>query len=332
MSSLYTVKGSDESLVSSAVHALVNQLVGTGDRGLMLEDFDGEEYEIRSVVDAAQTSPFLTDRRVVVARGIGRFATDDVQPLVAYLANPLPTTDLVLTLSGGRLAKAFTDAVSKAGANVIETDVSSNKKERGFWFDEQIAAAGLKLDGEARNRFAEHVGEDVSSVNGILETLVATYGTKTMLHKSDIAPFLGDAGSVAPWDLTDSIDRGDTALALKMLHRMMGSGERHSLQILSLLHTHYQRMLKLDGASYGGEQGAADLLGLKSTFQARKAMDQIRRLGHDGVVRAFALLAQSDLDVRGAKDWPEDLVMEVLVARLSRLGGAPARAGAGARR
>ena len=325
MSSLYTIKGSDESLVSAAVLTLVHQLVGSGDRGLMLEDFSGEEYEVRSVVDAAQTSPFLTDRRVVVARSIGRFATEDIQPLVAYLGNPLATTDLVLTLAGGRLAKAFTDAATKAGAHVIETDVSSNKKERGFWFDEQIATAGLKFDGEARNRFAEHIGEDVGSVAGILETLVATFGTTTMLHKSDIAPFLGDAGSVAPWDLTDAIDRGDAAVSLTMLHRMMGSGDRHSLQIMSLLHTHYQRMLKLDGASFGGEQGAADLLGVKSTFQARKAMDQSRRLGHSGIVRAFGLLAQADLDLRGAKDWPEQQVMEVLVARLSRLAGTPAR-------
>ncbi len=43
--------------------------------------------------------------------------------------------------------------------------------------------------------------------------------------------------------------------------------------------------------------------------------------------RAIALLAQADLDLRGAKEWPEDLVMEVLVARLSRLA-APSRAGA----
>ena len=37
----------------------------------MVDDFDGEEYELRSVVDAAQTAPFLTDTRIVVARGVG---------------------------------------------------------------------------------------------------------------------------------------------------------------------------------------------------------------------------------------------------------------------
>jgi len=62
------------------------------------------------------------------------------------------------------------------------------------------------------------------------------------------------------------------------------------------------------------------VLGIKPGFPARKALDQYRKLGNSGVVRAIALLAQADLDLRGAKEWPDELVMEVLVARLSRLG------------
>ena len=52
----------------------------------------------------------------------------------------------------------------------------------------------------------------------------------------------------------------------------------------------------------------------------QKALDQARRLGHDGSRRAVELLAQADLDLRGVKDWPEPLVLEVLVARLAALG------------
>ena len=106
----HLITGDDESLILTAVGELVKQLVGDGDRTLMVDDFDGEEYELRSVVDAAQTAPFLTDTRIVVARGVGRFNTDDVASLVAYLADPLPSTELVLLAGGGRMAKSLTDA------------------------------------------------------------------------------------------------------------------------------------------------------------------------------------------------------------------------------
>jgi DNA polymerase-3 subunit delta len=63
-------------------------------------------------------------------------------------------------------------------------------------------------------------------------------------------------------------------------------------------------------------------MGIKPGFPAKKALDQYRKIGGSAVARAIAMLAQADLDLRGAKDWPEELVMEVLVARLSRLAGA----------
>jgi DNA polymerase-3 subunit delta len=61
---------------------------------------------------------------------------------------------------------------------------------------------------------------------------------------------------------------------------------------------------------------------MKSSFPAGKALDQLRALGPQGVRRAIALLATADLDLRGQRELPDDVVMEVLVARLSRLASA----------
>jgi len=124
---------------------------------------------------------------------------------------------------------------------------------------------------------------------------------------------------VPPWDLTDAIDGGDTAKALALLARMSGPGGRHPLQVMAILHGHYGRLARLDGPDLRNDEDAAAALGIKPGFPARKALQQYRRLGGDGVRRAIGLLAAADLDLRGAKDLDDDIVMEVLVARLSRL-------------
>jgi len=138
------------------------------------------------------------------------------------------------------------------------------------------------------------------------------------LTAADVEPFLGAAGAVPPWDLTDAIDKGDVPTALAMLHRMLGAGGRHPLVVMATLQGHYERMLRLDGAAVHDRSSAASFLKV-APFQAQKALEQGRRLGHDGLARAFALLAEADLDLRGQRQWPDDLVMEVLVARLARL-------------
>jgi hypothetical protein len=155
-------------------------------------------------------------------------------------------------------------------------------------------------------------------VQGLLDTLEAAYGPGAAIDSEKLEPFLGEAGRVAPWDLTDAIDAGDTATALAALGRLTGAGGSHPLVILSVLHRHYQAMLRLDGAGVTSGEQAATLLGMRSSFPARKALEQGRRMGPARLGRAITLLAEADLDVRGRSALPDGTVLEVLVGRLSR--------------
>jgi DNA polymerase-3 subunit delta len=315
--SLHLLRGDDEVLLGDATTELVHRLVGDGDRSLAVTELDGDDYAVTAVVDAAQTPPFLTERRIVVARGIQRFTADDLAPLTAYVGDPMDTTDLVLVASGERLPKAFLDGAKKAGATVVATGAGRNRQERSGWIDERVAVSDVKLDPSAKSAIADWLGEDVGRLPALLDTLEAI-STGGKLTAADVEPFLGEAGAVPPWDMTDAIDRGDAATALTMLGRMLGAGGRHPLVVMATLQGHYERMLRLDGAGVHDRAGAAGLLKV-APFQAQKALDQSRRLGHEGVARAIELLAGADLDLRGRRQWPDELVLEVLVARLARL-------------
>jgi DNA polymerase-3 subunit delta len=324
--SVHLVKGDDEVLLRDAARRVIDELTAGLDPGLALEEVgrealapgEGAEPSIVPLVDAAQTPPFLTDRRVVVGRDIEMFTkAAQVAPLVDYLADPLDSTSLVLVWSGGRIPKSLTEAVTGAGGELVDT---SPGRKLASWVDEQVAAAGLRLDRAATARLSEWIGDDPQRLVGVLGTLVGSFGEGARLGVDEIEPFLGEAGGVPPWELTDALDRGDIATALERLHRMTAGGGRHALQVMATLQNHYGRMLALDGAAVTGEKDAATLIGLKgSTFPARKALTQVRKLGHDRVVRAVDLLAAADIDLRGGKAWPDHLVLEVLVARLAAL-------------
>ncbi len=329
---VYLVRGQDAVAVGDAVRSLVMELVGGADASMAVEELSGDDFEVRAVVDAAQTPPFLADRRVVLVRGAGRFSTADVAPLVAYLADPLESTALVLVGGGGQLARALVEAVRKVG-HVVEADVPGGRG-RSAWLAAQLRQAPVRLDAAASAAVAGHLGEDLSRLPGILATLAAAYGQGARLGADDVGPYLGAAGSVAPWDLTDAIDRGDAAAAVGYLRRLVEGGGRHPLVVMASLHTHFARMLRLDGdAEVTDEQTAAAALGLTgSTFPAKKALIQARRLGTAGIRRAILLLADADLALKGVIDWPPELVLEVLVARLAVASRrAPAGAPSGVR-
>ncbi len=320
------LKGDDEVVLRDAVHHLVADLVGSEDRSLVVEEIevgshspaDGGPDPLLALVDAAQTSPFLTEYRVVVGRITEKRERKElVQALVDYLVDPLPSTRLVVAWQGGKMPKSLGEAITRCGGQLVDTSPGRKLVE---WVGHQLADAHLKVDGEGKKRLVEWLGDEPGRLVGLVELLTHTYGTTAKISVAEIEPFLGDDGGVPPWDLTDAIDRGDRAKALELLERMIGHGDRHPFQVLATLHAHYARILRLEGSGVAGEREAADLLGMKgSTFQAKKALGQARRLGHDRVVRSIDLLGQADLDLRGGKHWPAPLVLEVLVARLASL-------------
>lgn len=325
MGSVRLVKGSDEVLREEAVAALVDTLVGDGDRGLLVDEHAGPDYELAAVVDAASTMPFLTDRRVVVARHLGRFPNADaLRPLLDHLAAPLDSTDLVLVWErgpepGSRLGgvpPTLSKAVKAAGGEVVDTDPPA--KDRAAWVTAQLGAHDVTVDRAAASLIAGQLGEAAGAVVELAERLAGVHGPGARLGVDDVRPWLGEAGGVPPWELTDAIDAGDPATALDRLHRMLHGGERHALQVMATLHGHYARMLRLDGAGARTDKEAAQVLGMRgSTFPAKKALARSRALGTPGIRRAITLLAEADLALRGAQAWPDDLVMEVLVARLA---------------
>ena len=249
MAELHLIHGSDEALVGQAATELVRRLVGSADRSLMVADLtlDGAEVTVGHVVAEAQTPPFLTDTRVVVVRGAERLDADGVAALQVYLGAPLSTTDLVL-IHAGKPTKKLLDAVKGAGGVVAAPDVGSNRRDRSSFVDEQVAASGLRLTTAATAALVDQLGEDVNRLAGILDTLVATFGTGGRLDVDDVAPYLGEGGGIPPWDLTDAIDRGDRPAALGALSRMVHAGGRHPLVVMAILHTHYGRLLRLDGS------------------------------------------------------------------------------------
>ena len=317
----YLVTGDDEALVREATRELVAELTGAGPAGLAAEEFPAGE-DVSGLLDALSTPPFLADRRVVVVRDVGQLTVEGATRVAEVLADPLPTTTAVFVAGGGRTSARLVDAVKRVG-RVVDAGVPTGRA-RTAWLADRLGSAPVALDAAAGARLGQHLGDDLGRLGALLDVLAATYGEGAKVGVAELEPFLGEAGAVAPWDLTDAVDRGDVEAALGALHRLLGAGQRHPLQVMATLSRHFGAMLRLDGSGARDAAAAARLTAM-SPFPAKKALDQARRLGPAGVARAVGLLADADLDLRGASSWPEELVLEVLVARLCRLAPAPAR-------
>lgn len=332
--SVHLVSGADPILRDDAATALIGELLDGEDRGLAVEELtvpargegdeagsEGRDGIVATVVLAASSPPFMTARRIVVVREVGNLRAGDLGPLTTYLDDPLPTTELVFVAGGGKTPDALDKWIRKHGT------VAAPPSERSAdVLALELGDADIALSAAAVDALRAHVGEDAGLVPGLIATLRGAYGPGSRLDVDDVEPYLGEAGSIPVWDLTNAIERGDVPGTLTTVRRLLSVTSprqprpMHPLQITALLHGHYRRLLRLDDPTVQTSQDAATALGGRTNPRsAGFRLRQARALGSEGLRRAFDLLAQADLDLKGARAIPEDVVVELLVARLAAL-------------
>ncbi len=328
------VVGSDATMVYDAVRGVVAAELGGLDAAAALEDFTARdatagESLVGRLLDALYTPAMLVERRVVVVRDAQHLTADEAAPVIAWMANPSSSTVLILAVVGAKSNKFV-----KSADEVIDVNVGTRSVDRVEFAAAKFVEYGVGVDAALAKRIVERIGDEVARVDALARTLRAIYGTAPLTYQQ-LEPYLGDAGDVPEWDLTDALDAGDAARAIGVARRMLDSRGRAGLQVVNILQRYYLRLARLEGAAARNADEAAALLGI-NRFPAGKALGAAQRLGAERVAEAVHLVTRADLDLKGGADYGRrddgsdvdatDLtVIEVLVARLARLSASARR-------
>lgn len=323
------VVGTDATMVYDAVHNAVADALGDLDPSVALQDFTakdvtgGGESVAPRILEALYTPPFLVERRVVVVRDAQLLTADEAAPLVTWMEDPSPETVLIVAVVGAKSHRLV-----KAGLEVIEVNVGSGTRARSDFVEEKFRQYGVVADPAVLQFVAARVGDDVARVDALARSLHTIYGSAP-LKVQNVEPYVGDAGGVPAWDLTDAIDRGDAAEAIVTARRMIDSKDRAGLQIVNLLQRHYLAMARLEGSGVRDRDEAGAVLSMKG-YPAEKILRTSQRLGAERIATAVRWVTNADVDLKGGvsyggRDLDADAdvtdltVIEVLVARLARL-------------
>jgi DNA polymerase III delta subunit len=320
-------------MVADELHNVVRAQLGDVDPTIGLEDFSMDDSSeannvAQRVLDALATPPFLVERRVVVLREAQQLNASQVTHFISYAQAPTPGVIFVAGITGrsDKLAKACDEVISVAAGNYKERDAYVAKK-----FDEY----GVVSDAATIHKVAETIGEDVSRVDQVARTLQAIYDSEPVKW-SDVEPYVGDEGSVVPWDLTTAIDRGQTQKAILTARRMLDSRDKKGLQIVNQLKNHYTQRAAIGGLEAPNTEEVMARTEISSPTAANNFVRYSPNLNGKALVQAMKWITQADLDLKGGVDYgSNDLVteqsktdvtvIEVLVARLSRLALASRR-------
>ncbi len=192
-------------------------------------DLDGE-----SLHALVETPPMLAERRLVVVRNLEHWRRNAKvwQVLERYLANPSPTTILVLTHGGG---EKTSPKVAKQATTVEMRTPTPQQMRR--WVEHRAEASGIKLESAAADHLLRAVGADLSQLAVEIDKLSAAAPEDRPVSANDVAALVGMRRGETPHDLVAAVLAGETERAVGMLDVVLSGAGVNGVRLVTLLGT-----------------------------------------------------------------------------------------------
>lgn len=290
--------------------------------------YRGSDPGAEAAFVAARTLPMMADRRLVELRDLELAPSEVFEALVAYLADPCPTT--VLLVTGAGFPK-----VEKGGSNWGARVRGAMKKSRGVLITlgaedaqpgpfavEAAARAGKRLGKREAELLIELVGPDLGRLEQEVQKLALFVGDAEEIDADAIVAASSMVAEAVIWDLTAGLAARDADLALGALYRLQGSGEDPH-KLLGMIVWQMRELLRV------AELVAVGANDKQITSKVRIRWDQLRKvrpiMASGGFPHAADLLRRLATANRhmnshraGSARILEGLVLEMLGGRLRR--------------
>jgi DNA polymerase-3 subunit delta len=244
---VYVIIGDDDQ-EKSALSQLASDLVEDELRAFNVERLYGTDKSTTAlnIVEAAKMLPMLGDRRVIVVLRADallkpkRKKADDEEEegaeeapmasdaLTAYVAKPETMTTLVLVADDIDRSRKLGKALIKHAAIVECWGLKPGKEVKGWdlpnvaraaqaWVKKQAAEAGKQVDAAGVVLLAERAGTDIGRLRGDWQRVLLYAGDRAKITREDVAEVVSPETSQDDWAVTNAIERGDAATALRQL-------------------------------------------------------------------------------------------------------------------
>jgi len=217
--------GPDPFLIEEALAALTRAVCP--DPGLLVmsrEVLEAREAGAEGIVRAAETLPWGTPRRLVVARGVEGLGPKQALPLIEYVGSPNPSTVLAITAPEPLAPSHWLRKVMPAEGSVEIPQLAG--RALVAWLRARAAADGLALEEEAAQLLITLVGDDPAALAGEVGKAALAGGPENFhVRTADVRAVVGEHRSHEVFELTRAVERRDAAASLALLERLLAAGE-----------------------------------------------------------------------------------------------------------
>ncbi|HZK34002.1 MAG TPA: DNA polymerase III subunit delta [Bacillota bacterium] len=244
LGSLYLFYGPEEHVKSEAFSKMREKLLDTELGDLNYQMIDGANIIDNDIINASETLPFMSERRLVVVKdhpGLTSRKSGDHDQLKTYMQR-VPASTCLLFYSNGKIdrKRALYKAINKHG-RAVEFPLLA-RKDLKIWTSREFRRSKRQISPQDLDLFLDRAGNVLERISNEIKKLVAYTAENPVITKEIINKMVTPEPEYTVFELMDSIAGRKNEQALMLLDVLLENGQ-NIMGIIALLSKQLRNML-----------------------------------------------------------------------------------------
>ena len=296
---VYYLMGEEPYYIDLIADYITDNILTETEKEFNLTVVYGADVDIATVINAAKRYPMMSEHQVVVVKEAQNIR--NMEELSYYLQKPLLSTILVICHKHGVL-----DRRKKLAAEIEKTGVLFESKkvkdaQLPAFITSYMKRKGIDVEPKATAMLADFVGPDLSRLTGELEKLIITLPKgHTRVTPEQIGKNIGISKDYNNFELRSALVEKDVLKANKIIKYFEENPKTNPIQMtLSLLFGFFSNLMLAYYAPEKSEQGIANMLGLRTPWQAKDYLAAMRRYNGVKTMQIIGEIRYADAKSKG---------------------------------
>ena len=311
---LYLLVGPERYLRRIAAHEITEATLSA----TLIREFNEASFSlftdsVRNAIAAAEQLPMMSERRVVRVRDFARLRDADEEVLIAYLANPSPSTVMIFTADDLDKRKKSTKALLDA-CTVVDFSPLKDSEAKA-WAKSYLKSLKATADDSVLSEIVNLVGTDVQTLANELDKLASAAVDSGRITAESVDELIGRTRELSNFELGDHLLANNRKRALETLHRLLDDGAE-PVMLIGLIAGNYHRLaLGKHLMMRGGREEVFRNVSMPA-FKRDAYITTLQRADAKKIARGLQLTAAADLAIKTSQATPR-LQLEMLVCELA---------------
>lgn len=316
----YLFFGAETYLLKDYETALEKALLPEGTEMMNHDIFEEKRATAAAIMDAAETFPFLNERRLVTVKNSEFFQKggrkEEGEKLKEYLADIPESTCLLFIEEKVEKTSALYKAVVKQGQAVEFKKLT--EKDLGTWIKKLCKDNQKQMSESVLGLFLQTVDHDMENIEGELLKLIAYKGEESEIKAEDIRAVCTVSLEARVFDLVKAVAEKRPEKAVQ-IYRTLLSMKESPYMVLSLITRQFRFILETKLLSESGmtNETIAAKLEIRD-FAVKEYLRQSKRFSARVWKDAMKDCLETDLNIKSGKA-AEETAVELLIVKYATM-------------